>query len=45
MTIDETGTVVDYKIAETVICVDKRLSYTGVKKILEDHDAQEIKEC
>ena len=45
MTIDETGTVVDYKIAETVICVDKRLSYTGVKKILEDHDAQEIKDC
>ena len=45
MTIDEAGTVVDYKIAETVICVDKRLSYTGVKKILEDHDAQEIKDC
>ena len=45
MTIDETGTVVDYKIAETVICVDKRLSYTGVKKILEDRDEQEIKAC
>ena len=45
MTIDETGTVVDYKIAETVICVDKRLSYTGVRKILEDHDVQEIEAC
>ena len=45
MTIDETGTVVDYKIVETVICVDKRLSYTGVRKILEDHDAQEIEAC
>lgn len=45
MTIDEAGTVVDYKIAETVICVDKRLSYTGVKKILEDRDEQEIKAC
>ena len=45
MTIDATGTVVDYKIAETVICVDKRLNYTGVRKILEDHDAQEIEAC
>ena len=45
MTIDETGTVVDYKIAETVICVDKRLSYKGVRKILEDHDVQEIEAC
>lgn len=38
MKIDKKGNVVDYKIAETVICVDQRLSYTDVKKILEDRD-------
>lgn len=39
MSINEKGDVVDYRIAETVICVDKRMSYTGVKKVLEDKDA------
>lgn len=38
MTIDGAGNVIDYKIAETVINVDKRMSYTAVKKILEDKD-------
>ncbi|MBO5209549.1 MAG: ribonuclease R [Lachnospiraceae bacterium] len=44
MTIDSKGNVTDYEIAETVICVDRRMSYTSVKKILEDHDEQECKE-
>ena len=44
MTIDGKGNVVDHVIAETVIKVDRRMSYTSVKKILEDKDAAEIKE-
>lgn len=44
MEIDEKGTVVGHEIAETVINVDRRMSYTSVKKILEDHDEEEIKE-
>ena len=35
MTVDTTGTVIDYEIAETVICVDKRMSYTEVNQVLE----------
>ena len=31
----------DYQIVESVIRVDRRMSYTSVKKILEDHDEQE----
>lgn len=38
MKIDETGTMLDYQIAETVIHVNRRMSYTQVKKILEDQD-------
>ena len=41
MTIDEKGNVVDHTIAETVIKVDRRMSYTSVKKILEDKDETE----
>ena len=41
MMIDEKGKVVDHKIAETVIKVDRRMSYTSVKKILADHDESE----
>lgn len=41
MTINEKGEVTDYQIAETVICVDRRMSYTSVKKILEDKDEAE----
>lgn len=43
MTINEKGNVVDYKIAETVICVDRRMTYTSVKKILEEQDEEECK--
>lgn len=38
MDINEKGEVVDYKIAETVINVDRRMSYTAVNGILEKHD-------
>lgn len=44
MTIDKKGRVIDHQIAETVICVDRRMSYTSVKKILEDKDEAERKE-
>ena len=42
MTINEKGVVIDHTIAETVVCVDKRMSYTSVKKILEEQDEEEI---
>ncbi len=38
MTIDGAGNVVDYKITESVINVDRRMSYTEVAGILEDKD-------
>lgn len=44
MTIDGKGNVVDHTIAETVVNIDRRMSYTSVKKILEDKDPQEIAE-
>lgn len=44
MDIDEKGNVTGHKIAETVLNVDRRMSYTSVKKILEDKDESEIKE-
>ena len=44
MMIDGKGNVVDHEIAETVIKVDRRMSYTSVKKILEDKDVAECKE-
>lgn len=34
MTVDAKGNVIDHVIAETVIKVDRRMSYTSVKKIL-----------
>ena len=40
MDIDESGKVVGHKIAETVINIDRRMSYTAVKKILADEDAE-----
>lgn len=42
MRIDTKGDIVDYEIAESVIRVNRRMSYTSVKKILEDNDAVEI---
>lgn len=44
MTIDEKGDVVSHEIVESVIKVDRRMSYTSVKKILEDHDEAERRE-
>ena len=34
MTVDPSGDVIDHEIAETVIRVDRRMSYTGVAKML-----------
>lgn len=42
MIIDQKGKVLDHKIAETVIQVDRRMTYTSVKKILEEQDEEEI---
>ncbi len=42
MTIDGKGNVIDHTIAETVLKVDRRMSYTSVKKILADRDETEI---
>lgn len=41
MTVNEKGIVTDHEIAETVIHVDERMTYTSVKKILEDEDVKE----
>ena len=38
MTIDDKGDVTDYEITESVIRVDRRMSYTQVKAILDDKD-------
>ena len=43
MTVDKKGEIVDHVIAETVIRVDQRMSYTSVAKILEAQDEQERK--
>ena len=42
MTINDKGMVVDHKIAETVVRVYRRMTYTSVKKILEEKDEEEI---
>lgn len=42
MTISPSGEMMDHEIAETVICVDKRMSYNGVAKIL-DGDEEAIR--
>ncbi len=42
MDINEKGYVVNHQIAETVINVDRRMTYTSVKKILTDQDENEI---
>ena len=44
MTINPKGEVIDHKIAETVIVVNQRMSYTNVKKILADKDEACIEE-
>lgn len=44
MTIDKKGNVKDYKICESVINVDRRMSYTVVNKIVTDRDPQLMEE-
>lgn len=40
MTIDKKGGIVDYEICESVIRVDRRMSYTVVKELLEEDAAK-----
>ena len=40
MEINEKGRVTGHKIAETVVRIDKRMSYSQVKAIIEDHDEE-----
>ena len=42
MTINNKGEVVDHKLCESVIHSNRRMTYTSVKKILENKDAEEI---
>lgn len=44
MQIDESGRVTDHEIAETIIRVDRRMSYTSVNQILEDGDSKVMEE-
>jgi ribonuclease R len=44
MDIDSKGNVIGHEVAETVLCVDRRMTYTSVKKIVEDHDEEEMEE-
>lgn len=44
MDIDEKGTVTGHRICETVINVNRRMTYTNVKKILVDKDQEVITE-
>ncbi len=44
MTINSKGEVIDHKIAETVIRTNRRMTYTNVKKILEDKDPEVMEE-
>lgn len=44
MTIDSRGRVTDHRIAETVVQVDRRMTYTNVKKILVDKDPELLEE-
>ncbi|TCT16197.1 RNAse R [Natranaerovirga pectinivora] len=44
MDLDENGTVIGHKIEQTVINVDRRMTYTAVKKILEENDEETIAE-
>lgn len=44
MTIDSTGKTIDYDICESVVNINHRMSYTQVKKIIEDNDEETIKE-
>lgn len=41
MTIDKSGTIIGHEIAETVIRVNERMTYTSVNKIISNHDPEE----
>ena len=41
MDLDNKGKIVGHKIAETVVRIDKRMTYTSVRKIIEDHNPEE----
>jgi ribonuclease R len=41
MTIDQSGVIQAYEIAETVIRVSERMTYTSVNKIITEHDPEE----
>ncbi|MDY3917742.1 MAG: ribonuclease R, partial [Candidatus Limivivens sp.] len=41
MDIDQKGNIVSHQIAETVVNIDRRMTYTSVKKILTDGDPEE----
>ena len=42
MTVDSTGKVIDYRIVESVICVDRRMTYTAVNKIIAEQNKTEM---
>lgn len=44
MLINPKGAVISHEIAETVVRVDRRMSYTSVRKILKDKDEKEREE-
>ena len=44
MTVNPKGEIIDHTITESVICVDRRMTYTNVKKILADHDPEVMAE-
>lgn len=41
MDIDQKGKIIAHRIEESVIQVDRRMSYTSVHKIIEEHDEEE----
>ena len=43
MTVSPKGVVIDHEITETVIHVDRRMSYTSVNKILTEEDEEECR--
>lgn len=44
MEIDGSGHVIGHRIAETVICVDRRMSYTAVNAVVTEHDTKTMEE-
>ena len=44
MKINEKGEIIDHEIAETLICVDARMTYTAVNEIITEKNPQTIKQ-